>query len=53
MVADAVLLPALPAFSSCSQNIVIPLQSNTPQDMESNVQRMQQWVAAYKSQHGL
>lgn len=41
------------AHDSYDQNIVVPLQSNTPQDMDSNVQRILQWVAAYKSQHGL
>jgi hypothetical protein len=39
--------------AACSQNIVVPLQSNTPEEMDSNVQRILQWIAAYKSQHGL
>jgi hypothetical protein len=43
---------ALPSSAACSQNIVVPLPSNTPQEMESNVQRILQWLAAYKSQHG-
>lgn len=41
------------AHDSYDQAIVVPLPSNTPQDMDSNVQRILQWVAAYKSQHGL
>lgn len=41
------------AHDSYDHNIVVALQSNTPQDMESNVQRILQWLAAYKSQHGL
>jgi hypothetical protein len=45
----------LPRFHPCrrSEAIVVPLQSNTPQDMDSNVQRMLAWLAAYKAQHGL
>ncbi|WIA44376.1 hypothetical protein OEZ86_007148 [Tetradesmus obliquus] len=41
------------AHDSYDQNIVVPLPSNNPQEMESNVQRILQWIAAYKSQHGL
>eukprot|EP00882_Tetradesmus_deserticola_P027908 GHRQ01031053.1.p1 GENE.GHRQ01031053.1~~GHRQ01031053.1.p1 ORF type:complete len:121 (+),score=46.24 GHRQ01031053.1:378-740(+) len=41
------------AHDSYDNNIVVPLPSNTPLDMDSNVQRILQWVAAYKSQHGL
>jgi hypothetical protein len=36
-----------------SEAIVVPLASNTPTDMESNVARVVAWVGAYKVQHGL
>lgn len=51
--------PLVARVSAClhlplhSENIVVPLPSNTSQEMESNVQRIMQWLAAYKSQHGL
>jgi len=35
------------------EEIVVPLTSNTVEDMESNVNRIVQWVNDYKQQHGL
>jgi adenylate kinase len=41
------------AAESYKQEIVVPLASNSVEDLESNVSRAAQWVAAYKQQHGL
>jgi hypothetical protein len=35
----------------CRSEIVQALPSNTVEEMESNVQRCVQWVAAYRQQH--
>lgn len=41
------------ASESYKQEIVVPLPSNSVEDLESNVSRAVQWVQAYKQQHGL
>lgn len=41
------------AHDSYDEEIVVVLPSNTPAEMESNVGRIAQWAAAYRSQHGL
>jgi adenylate kinase len=39
------------ARESYAEEIVIELPSNDVNDMESNVDRVRQWVDAYKSNH--
>lgn len=39
------------ARESYAPEIVVELPSNTTDDMESNVERVQQWLEAYKAQH--
>lgn len=39
--------------TNTSEEIVVPLRSDTVEEMESNVARIAQWVADYKRQHGL
>lgn len=41
------------ARSSYAEEIVVELNSETPEDMESNVERMVQWVANWRQQKGL
>lgn len=40
------------ARESYAQEIVIELPSNTVEDMESNVDRVRQWLEAWKAQNG-
>ena len=40
------------ARESYAPEIVIELPSNTIDDMESNVDRVKQWLDAWKTQHG-
>lgn len=39
------------ARESYAPEIVVELPSNTVEDMESNVDRVKQWLQAYKAQH--
>ena len=39
------------ARESYAEEIVVELPSNTVADMESNVDRVQRWLDAYKAQH--
>ncbi|KAG0172540.1 hypothetical protein DFQ28_010605 [Apophysomyces sp. BC1034] len=39
------------ARESYAPEIVVELSSNTTDEMESNVERVQQWLEAYKAQH--
>lgn len=41
------------ARSSYAEEIVVELNSETPEDMESNVERIVQWVANWRQQRGL
>jgi adenylate kinase len=41
------------ARSSYAEEAVVELQSETPEDMESNVERMVQWVESWLQQRGL
>lgn len=40
------------ARESYAQEIVVELPSNNVDDMESNVDRVKQWLEAWKQQHG-
>ncbi|KAI8467870.1 MAG: AAA domain-containing protein [Monoraphidium minutum] len=40
------------ARDSYREEIVIPLPSNSVEDMDSNVARIKRWVADYRQQHG-
>ncbi|KAI7865942.1 P-loop containing nucleoside triphosphate hydrolase protein [Spinellus fusiger] len=39
------------AHESYEPEIIVELQSNTTEDMESNVERVQQWLQAYQQRH--
>lgn len=41
------------AQASYAQDIVVELQSETPEDMDSNVDRMLQWVQNWRKDRGL
>lgn len=41
------------ARSSYAEEIVVELNSETPEDMDSNVERLVQWVANWRQQRGL
>lgn len=41
------------ARSSYAEEIVVELNSETPEEMESNVERIVQWVENWRQQRGL
>jgi adenylate kinase len=41
------------ARSSYPEEIVVELQSETIEDMESNVRRIVEWIHSWRSNHGL
>lgn len=41
------------ARSSYAEEVVVELDSETPEDIESNVERIVQWVASWRQQRGL